>query len=128
MDTSTTNQAFAKTRRLLASWQDAVRLWIQQPSQTNLELREEAHAAYQAEQQRTLHAAAPKLPTTPYGTRLGFTTKSQYLDFIAKQPRVLPMWPATPAALPALAATHRRAETYCLVGLCLLLALAGWAH
>ena len=31
-----------------------------------------------------------KLPTTPYGTRLGFTSRQQYLDFLTKQPRPLP--------------------------------------
>jgi hypothetical protein len=29
----------------------------------------------------------------PYGTRYGFTSRQQYLDFVAKQPRVLPVVP-----------------------------------
>jgi hypothetical protein len=63
--------------------------------------------------------------STPYGTRFGFTTRQQYLDFVAKNPRVLPLGRPAMPILPAPAGTHRSAETWCLLGLCLLLALAG---
>ena len=32
-------------------------------------------------------------PTTPYNTRLGFTSRQQYLRFVASQPRLLPTAP-----------------------------------